>query len=271
MKLPGQLVVVSGASSGIGAATARAFAERGARVMLLARNGSALEKVAAAIAVSGGTATVYEIDLADGEATAAVAKRIETEHGVPDVIVNCAGAGRWLFAEETSPAEAVSMMQAPYFAAFFLTRAFLPGMIARGSGRIVNVNSPGAVSPWPGSTGYAAARWALRGLNEALRVDLEGTGVGVTHVIAGEVESSYWEHNPGARERLPTISRFFGTMSPDEVARAIVRGVERESGSVIVPFMLRVALSLNHIWSWPLRRLFVATSGARAGSRSKNS
>jgi short-subunit dehydrogenase len=271
MRLANRVVVVSGASSGIGAATAQAFARRGARVMLLARTRSALERVAHAIAASGGAAAVYDVDLADGEATAAIAKRIAADHGVPDVIVNCAGAGRWLFTQETSPAEAVTMVQAPYLAAFFLTRAFLGRMIARGSGRVVNVNSPAAISPWPGATGYAAARWALRGFNEALRVDLEGTGLGVTHVIAGEVESPYWEHNPGARERLPTVSRYFGTLTPQDVAEAIVQAVERERASVIVPFLLRVALALNNIWSWPMRRLLIASSRVRTGPRSKAS
>jgi len=255
--------VVSGASSGIGAATAREFARRGARVMLLARNTSALEQVASAIAASGGTAAVYAVDLANGESTEAVCKSIAADHGVPDVIVNCAGAGRWLFAPETSPAEAVTMMQAPYLAAFFLTRVFLDGMVARGSGRIVNVNSPAAIFPWPGATGYSAARWALLGFTQALRVDLDGTGVGITHVIAGEVESGYWEHNPGARERLPGISRYFGTLTPSQVAEAIVRGVERDRANVIVPFTLRIVAALNSLWSWPTRRLLIATSRAR--------
>jgi short-subunit dehydrogenase len=259
LRLNDRVVVVSGASSGIGAATAEAFARRGSRVMLLARTRSALERVAVQIAANGGSAAAYDVDLADGEATQTIAQRIGADHGMPDIVVNCAGAGRWLDIEETSPAEAVSMIQAPYLAAFFLTRAFLGAMIARGTGRIVNVNSPAAVSPWPGATGYAAARWALLGFTQALRVDLEGTGVGVTHVIAGEVESPYWAHNPGARERLPTVSRYFGTLTPDDVARAIVRAVERDRNNVIVPFLLRVALGLNAMWPWPMRRLLVAT------------
>jgi len=266
MKLAGCIVVVSGASSGIGAATAKAFAQRGARVALLARTRSALEQIAQQVAAAGGSATVYDVDLADGEAAQAVARRIQADIGVPDVIVNCAGAGRWLFAQETSPAEALTMMQAPYLAAFFLTRAFLPAMLARRTGRIVNVNSPAAFSPWPGATGYAAARWALRGFNEALRVDLAGTGVGVTQIVAGKCESPYWEHNPGASERLPTVSRYFRTLTPREVAEAIVGSVERERADVTVPFSLRVAIALNNVWSWPMRRLLVTTSRARARS-----
>jgi len=74
--------------------------------------------------------------------------------------------------EETSADEAVAMMAMPYFAAFYLTRALLPAMLDRGTGQIIYVNSPAALVAWPGATGYTAARWALRGLAEALRADL---------------------------------------------------------------------------------------------------
>jgi short-subunit dehydrogenase len=132
------------------------------------------------------------------------------------------------------------MMAAPYFAAFFATRAFLPGMLSRGSGRILNVNSPASKLPWPGAAGYAAARWALRGFAGALRQDLAGTGVGVTHFVAGKVSSAYFAHNPGAEARIPAISRLIPTLTPEEAAAALVGAVLRDAKEVVVPFMLRV-------------------------------
>ncbi|HLN47611.1 MAG TPA: SDR family NAD(P)-dependent oxidoreductase, partial [Magnetospirillaceae bacterium] len=155
------------------------------------------------------------------------------------------------------------MMALPYFAAFYLTSAFLPGMLARRSGRIVNVGSPAAFAPWPGATGYAAARWALRGLTQALRADLHGTGVGVAQVIAGEVTSSYWENNPGAAARMPRIAKIFPKLTPEQVANAIVHGLERDSANVVVPFALRVALACHKIWPWPMERLLISTGHRR--------
>ncbi|HSB37068.1 MAG TPA: SDR family oxidoreductase, partial [Thermoanaerobaculia bacterium] len=168
MDLRGRLAVVTGASSGIGAATARLLAREGARVVLVARTGGALEKISGEIRAAGGEATAVAADLGDAVAATGACERILREAGVPDLLVNNAGAGRWLFTEETPPGEAVAMMAAPYFAAFFATQTFLPGMLARGSGRIVNVNSPAAKLTWPGAAGYASARWALRGFTEAL-------------------------------------------------------------------------------------------------------
>lgn len=263
MKPAGRIAVVSGASSGIGEATAKALAKRGAHIALIARTASDLERVAARIRAEGGSASTYPVDLSDGGLARQAAHAIAREVGPPDILVNSAGAGRWLYAEETDPSEAVTMMALPYFAAFYLTSAFLPAMLERRSGRIVNVDSPAAFSPWPGSTGYAAARWALRGFTEALRVDLHKTGVGVTHVVAGEVTSGYWDRNPGTRQRLPSASKLFPTLTPEQVADAIVHGIERNSANVIVPFALRVALSLNQLWPWPMNRLMIATGWHR--------
>ena len=179
-------------------------------------------------------------------------------------MINSAGAGRWLDLDETTPTEAIQMMGAPYFAAFNLTRAFIADMLARGSGRIVNVNSPAAFAPWPGATGYTAARWALRGFTQALRADLHGSGIGVMHVVAGETDSPYWEHNPGAHERVPLISGYLGHLSSEQVARAIVRGIEYDRDEVIIPLVLRATLALNALWPWAVRRILIAT-GRRKG------
>ena len=157
---------MTGASSGIGAATARAVARKGATAVLLARTQAKLEAVAAEITAEGGRAHAYAVDCADREAVAAVAPRIEADIGIPDVIVNNAGAGRHLFFEETDPRELEEMMDAPFFAAVYMTRAFLPAMIERGSGYIVMVNAPIAFVPWQGAAGYGrpvGAAWAERG------------------------------------------------------------------------------------------------------------
>lgn len=240
MNVRGCLAVVTGASAGIGAATARLLAREGARVVLIARSHEALEAVAAEIRVAGGEAHAIAVDLGLPGAVALLERDVVAVLGSPDLLINNAGAGRWLFIDETPPEEAVAMMAAPYFAAFFATRAFLPKMLERGSGLIVNVNSPVALMPWPGATGYAAARWALRGFTESLRQDLAGTGVGVMHFVPGKTSSAYFEHNPGSEERIPLVSKVIPTLTPEEAAAALVGGVLRDARDIVVPFVLRL-------------------------------
>jgi short-subunit dehydrogenase len=246
MEIGGKVVLITGASSGIGAATAQAMAARGACVALLARTRAALDSVAHSITERGGTARVYAADAADPAAVELAAGRITAEMGTPDILINSAGAGRWLFTEETEPEEAFSMMSAPYFAAFFVTRAFLPAMLARGSGHIVNINSPIARIPWPGASGYAGARGALQAFTDALRADLYRTGLRVTSIVAGEVRTPYFTHNPGVLERAPKIARLvIPALEPEQVAHAILRAIERNQRQVVVPLMLQFFYALN--------------------------
>ena len=129
MKLDGAVAVVTGASSGIGEATARMFAARDAEVILLARNKSRLDAITAEIKSGGKKASSYILDLSDPKATSAVARSIVQDHGTPDILVNNAGAGHWLSITDTSVEEAAQMIAVPYLAAFNLTREFLEAMM----------------------------------------------------------------------------------------------------------------------------------------------
>jgi uncharacterized protein len=258
MNLNDKIMVITGASSGIGAATARAAAHDGARVVLLARTQSKLESVAEDIRRSGKVAHVYAVDLTVADAVGEVARRIGLEVGTPDIIFNNAGAGKWLSLEETEPDEAMQMMAAPYFAAFFVTRAFLPGMLKRNSGCIVNMTSAACRMAWPGATAYIAARWAMRGFTEGLRADLTGTDLRTMLVTFAKVTSSYWENNPGSEERLPQAQSMVRVLTPEEAAQAIVKGIKRDKREVVAPFSLRWVFALNYFFPNTTRRMMCA-------------
>ncbi len=143
-------------------------------MLLIARTEDKLREVAASIESRGGQAELFAVDLSDPEALVATTGAIKAAGTIPDVIVNNAGIGRWLFIEETPLEEMQADMALPYFAAFGVTKAFVAEMAGRGSGNICNVNGPGGWFPWPSSVAYSSARWALRGFSTALRVDLTG-------------------------------------------------------------------------------------------------
>ena len=243
-----KLVLVTGASSGIGEATAKRFGAMGAHVLLIARNAERLQGVAQGIREAGGTATTFPLDLQSSEATKDAAARIEAEIGTPDVLINNAGAGRWLPLADTPLDEAHAMIDVPYLAAFNLTHAFLARMIARGTGSLVYVTSPAAYLAWPNASGYIAARRAVAGLAEALQSELKPTGVSVILAVLGSVETPYWEHNPGSLKNMPENPPFVRNLTADEAAEAIVQGVARKKNFVIKPGVYRALFVLNALF-----------------------
>ena len=240
-----KLVLVTGASSGVGAATAREFAKNGAKVILVARSVEQIQSLATEI---GDLAVPEPCDAADPNAVDALAIRVIDTHGVPDVIVHCAGAGQWKTVLEATPSEVITMMQAPYFAASFVTRAFLQGMLDRKSGVIINVNSPACLVPWRSSVGYAAARAALQGFHEALSQDLAGTGVRSCHAIFGKIDSPYFDNNPGVLDKMPMLAKTLPTLSPQACAVQLTKLADRPKHRIVFPWVLRLHVEFGRLF-----------------------
>eukprot|EP01132_Coremiostelium_polycephalum_P010303 gene10303-12642_t len=182
-----------------------------------------------------------------------------------DILINCAGSGKWKFIEETSYQEAYDMMALPYFAAFNMTRALIPGMLRERSGLIVNINSPVSFQSWPGCLGYACSRYALKGFTESLRMDLKGTGVNVMEVIPGETDSNYFKANNIGNEHFPTISSYFAKITPEDVGKVTVAGIVNNRSTVITPFSLVIVKRFGLLFPGVLR--FILGSTPRGNKR----
>lgn len=250
MDWSGKRLLITGASSGIGAATAEAAARRGAVLALVARSKDKLDAVAQRIRQHGGGVTTHAYDVSDPEQVGRLAAEVPT----PDVLFNNAGAGQWKPLVETEPAEAAAMMGAPYLAAFYTTRAFLPAMLAQRSGVCLYMNSAASRLVWPGAAAYTAARWAVRGLFEAVRAETAGTGVTASMATFAKVSSEYWENNPGSEGHVPKAQTFVPVLSPSRVADIILDGLAAGHEEIVAPWQLRLIFLASRLFPAVARR-----------------
>lgn len=246
--IKGKLVLISGASEGIGAKTAEFMALKGAILILIARNKEKLINVKEIIEDKGGKAFYYSVDLSKSEQIDAVSERIKKEIGVPDIIINNAGSGQWLTIEETSDSQLQDMIALPYMAAFNLTKAFLSEMKSRGSGHVVNLTSDASFLPKAYAIAYTASRYALRGFSEALRSYLLGTGINVSLAVFGKVDSSYWHNNPGSESRVPKATAGMKTLSVSEVANDLMKLIEKNKRIIIKPGVFKTLFWAFRNW-----------------------
>jgi NAD(P)-dependent dehydrogenase (short-subunit alcohol dehydrogenase family) len=217
--LAGRTVVVTGASRGIGRAGAEALAAAGAWVGMVARSEHELREVAADC---GGHA--LPADVSSSASVADLADRVIGLIGrAPDAVVNAAGAFALASFLETTPESLEKHLAANVLGPFLVTRAFLPGMIERRSGHVVNVGSIAGRLPLPGNAAYSASKYGLRGMHEVLAVELQGTGVKATLIEPAATDTSLWDElDPDSRSDLPSRRQM---MRPLDVARAIVYAI----------------------------------------------
>ena len=219
--LAGEVAIVTGASSGIGAATAAELARRGSKVVLAARRVDALDRQARSIQASGREALVVAADLADGIQAGLLADRAEAAFGRIDILVNCAGANWHSRLDSSVPDSIAHLVAVNLLGAMLLTRAVLPGMLERSHGTIISVGSlSGRVAMEPV---YSATKYGLRGFSLALRRQLAGSGVTASLVSPGKVRTAMTSH---LSERMS---------GPELVAAAIADLVRRPRRELVVP------------------------------------
>lgn len=219
--LAGQVTIVTGASSGIGAATARELGQRGATVILAARRMDQLDIQAQAVREAGGTALAIPTDVTSPSQVRSLVDRTLATFGPIDVLVNNAGIG-WLTRLAASSPEAISnLVEVNLLGAMLATRAVLPGMLARRQGVIISVGSlSGRVAMEPL---YSATKYGLRGFSLSLRRQLAGSGVAVSLVAPGNINTAMTRH---VAARMP---------EPGLVATTIADLIEHPRREVVVP------------------------------------
>ncbi len=236
MTFRNQVILITGGSSGIGLATARHFAREGAHVWLVARTpgrlADALPEVQAACECSDQKCGVIPADVADPDQAAFAVAEVTRVAGLPDIIINSHGVSRPGYFQELDLAVFREMMDINYFGALHTIRAVTPGMIARGSGHIVNVASGAALLSVFGYSAYGASKHALRGLSDVLRLELKPYNIHVSVVYPPDTDTPQLA---GEMPYKPPETRdvYGGTViSPEIVARSIVDGIRHKRYSI---------------------------------------
>lgn len=213
-----QRVLVTGASRGIGRATAIAFGRTGATVALMARESPQLEEVSRELDAIGASNVVVACDVRDPVAVERAVEAVVGELGGVDVLVNNAGGGRYAPFPELTESDWTAMLSLNVTGLANVTRAVLPVMRRRGAGHIVNMGSIRGLEGGATWTAYTASKFAVTGFSRALREELEGTGILVSLVSPGGVKTGFGGIQPA--EKDPTW------MDPSAVADLIVQVVE---------------------------------------------
>lgn len=225
LSLKDKIVFVTGASSGIGEAAARAFAAQGARILTCARRLERIEELAAALTREHGVpAHAFRLDVRDRAAVDAAVAGLPEEWRAIEVLVNNAGLSRGL---DKLPAGLVEdwdeMIDANVKGLLYVSRAVVPGMIERGRGHIINIGSIAGRETYPGGNVYCATKFAVKALSNAMRLDLNGTPLRVSEIAPGMVETEFsLVRFHGDAERAAKVYQGLRPLAPDDVADAAV-------------------------------------------------
>lgn len=225
LSLKNKIVFVTGASAGIGESTVKAFAAEGARILMCARRADRLKELARALEHEYKSEVHhFRLDVRDQAAVDKALDGLPEDWRAVEVLVNNAGLSRGL---DKLPGGLVSdweeMIDANVKGLLYVTRAVLPGMMARGRGHIINIGSIAGREVYPGGSVYCATKFAVKALSKVMRLDLNGTPIRVSEVAPGMVETEFsLVRFHGDADRAAKVYKGFTPLSPDDIAEAIV-------------------------------------------------
>jgi 3-oxoacyl-[acyl-carrier protein] reductase len=229
--LQGQVAIVTGAGTGIGAAIARRLAGMGALTILCGRRRKPLEGTTAAIVKSGGQAEVVECDVTDLGAVEGLATFVERKAGRADILVNNAGVGSFSGPLCKMPPESwEQVMNTNLRGVYYCIRSFAPLMIRASRGHIVNISSLAGKNALPNGAAYAASKWGLNGLSYSVAEELRGHNIRVSVVCPGSVHTELSPHEGKDPKKM---------LQPDDVAHVVAMLVRQQPQSFVSEVLLR--------------------------------
>ncbi len=243
-RIRGKTIIVTGASEGIGAATARALAERGANLVLAARSRERLEALVEELASFPCERLAVPTDVSVAEQRDRLVAETMSRFGRVDVLVNNAGVGLDSPVEESTPDEARYLFEVNFFAPLHLTQLVLPIMRRQGGGQIIQVSSIVGIRATPNLGIYSATKYALNGLSDTLRTELVGTNIQVTSIYPG-VTATRFVPNQIRTPRQKARDRI--AVPPEWVARAIVQSIEKRQRAAYVTWADFLAVNLARL------------------------
>lgn len=229
MRIQSKVVLITGASEGIGAACAAEFAACGARLSLVARKEEALRRV------GGPDALVIPGDITKDDVRRRIIDTTLAHYGAIDILINNAGVGLYQPSWDAPLDEARALMELNFFAPLALTQLVIPHMRERRSGLIVNVGSIGGKVVLPWLTLYSVSKFALGALTEGQRMELRRDGVRTMIVCPGYVKTGFQKNARGGEAPGKVLAARARAITPEQCAAAIRRGVERDARTVVTP------------------------------------
>ena len=223
-RIAGKLILITGGSSGIGAACARRFAAQGARLVLWARRRERLERIATELRAAHQVAvSVAQVDVRERDEVRRAGEALVASDGAPDILLNNAGLASGLAKlQEGDFEDWDKMIDTNIKGVLNVTRTLLPAMVARRTGHVVNIGSTAGHMVYPGGNVYNATKFALRALNEGMNLDVAGTAIRVSSIDPGFVETEFSEVRfHGDKDRAQAVYKGFTPLSADDVADAI--------------------------------------------------